>query len=431
MKLSYKYRRHALLTLVVVLLLGCISQYYIYCYAIHRTTDDVLCEYRTDIEEYVSRTGSLMFFSTVELQHSYLRTTIAPRSHSKVKVREAIYDSLIYNRHEQEFLIYRVLNFPVKTNDQNFIVTLILPTLEQTDLVKAVVISSVVLLLLFALTFYLTRRHLERLVAPLHKLLERMRRYDVRQRQAVVLEMSDIDEFNELNQVLQTMMTKINNDFRALKEMSENTSHELQTPLTILRMKLEQLQQSCVDNEEDMKNIVVMQNVLQRMAKFNAAMLLFTRISSDGFNVRESVQLNDLLDNFVDLHEEIIAAKALCVTKNYRENFAVKLHPMLAQILIDNVMSNAVKYAPQGGYINLDCDALSLTVTNTYNNIIPQGDLFERYNRSRNYDNSNGLGMPIIREICSKNGLAVSADVTAGTFSIRLLNHLSQDTVVA
>ncbi|MEG1865175.1 MAG: hypothetical protein RR199_07635, partial [Alistipes sp.] len=158
MKLSYKYRRHALLTLVVVLLLGCISQYYIYCYAIHRTTDDVLCEYRTDIEEYVSRTGSLMFFSTVELQHSYLRTTIAPRSHSKVKVREAIYDSLIYNRHEQEFLIYRLLNFPVKTNDQNFIVTLILPTLEQTDLVKAVVISSVVLLLLFALTFYLTRR---------------------------------------------------------------------------------------------------------------------------------------------------------------------------------------------------------------------------------------------------------------------------------
>ncbi|MEG1699701.1 MAG: HAMP domain-containing sensor histidine kinase [Alistipes sp.] len=431
MKLSYKYRRHALLTLVVVLLLGCISQYYIYCYAIHRTTDDVLCEYRTDIEEYVSRTGSLMFFSTVELQHSYLRTTIAPRSHSKVKVREAIYDSLIYNRHEQEFLIYRVLNFPVKTNDQNFIVTLILPTLEQTDLVKAVVISSVVLLLLFALTFYLTRRHLERLVAPLHKLLERMRRYDVRQRQAVALEMSDIDEFNELNQVLQTMMTKINNDFRALKEMSENTSHELQTPLTILRMKLEQLQQSCVDNEEDMKNIVVMQNVLQRMAKFNAAMLLFTRISSDGFNVRESVQLNDLLDNFVDLHEEIIAAKALCVTKNYRENFAVKLHPMLAQILIDNVMSNAVKYAPQGGYINLDCDTLSLTVTNTYNNIIPQGDLFERYNRSRNYDNSNGLGMPIIREICSKNGLTVSADVTAETFSIRLLNHLSQDTVVA
>ncbi|MEG0807219.1 MAG: HAMP domain-containing sensor histidine kinase [Alistipes sp.] len=431
MKLSYKYRRHALLTLVVVLLLGCISQYYIYCYAIHRTTDDVLCEYRTDIEEYVSRTGSLMFFSTVELQHSYLRTTIAPRSHSKVKVREVIYDSLIYNRHEQEFLIYRVLNFPVKTNDQNFIVTLILPTLEQTDLVKAVVISSAVLLLLFVLTFYLTRRHLERLVAPLHKLLERMRRYDVRQRQAVALEMSDIDEFNELNQVLQTMMTKINNDFRALKEMSENTSHELQTPLTILRMKLEQLQQSCVDNEEDMKNIVVMQNVLQRMAKFNAAMLLFTRISSDGFNVRESVRLNDLLDNFVDLHEEIIAAKALCVTKNYRENFAVKLHPMLAQILIDNVMSNAVKYAPQGGYINLDCDALSLTVTNNYNNIIPQGDLFERYNRSRNYDNSNGLGMPIIREICSKNGLTVSADVTAGTFSIRFLNHLSQETVVA
>ncbi|MEG1649982.1 MAG: GHKL domain-containing protein, partial [Rikenellaceae bacterium] len=421
MKLAYKYRRHSIFTLIVVVLLGCVSQFYIYRYAIHRTTDDVLCEYRIDIEEFVEQTGSLLPFTGIEWQHSYLRTAVVPISNDKIKVSEMIYDSLIYNRHEDQFIVYRVLNFPIKSESKNYIVTLVLPTLEHDDMVTAVVISSSVLLLLFFMTLFLSRRYIDRLTRPLYKLLDSMRSYDARKHNRVELAISDIDEFNELNDVLYSMMMKIENDYKSLKEMAENTSHELQTPLTILRMKLEQLQQSCVESEENMQAIVAMQNVLHRMARFNTSLLLITRISNDSFNERESVSINEMIDNFISLHDEILEAMSLAVVKHTRGVFVVQLHRMLAQVLIDNVLSNTLKYSKKGSSIVIDIDEKSLIVTNTYSNKIPKGDLFVRYNRSRDYENSTGLGMPIIREICIKNGLEVTVEHTDALFSLTIM----------
>lgn len=183
MRLAHKYRRYSLVILTVVLVLGCISQYCIYSYSIHRTTDDVLREYRRDIEQYAAQNDSLLPFNNIELKHSYLRAL--SRDAEQAPVDETIYDSLIYSFYEKEPVVYRVLNFPVTAAGRNYVVTLTLPTLEQDELVFAVIVSSLGLFLLFAGASFYALRYMGRTMAPFYRILEQIRNYVIRGQQPI------------------------------------------------------------------------------------------------------------------------------------------------------------------------------------------------------------------------------------------------------
>lgn len=419
MKLVRKYRRYSLAVLTVVLVLGCVSQYCIYSYSIHRTTDDVLREYRRDIEEYAAEHDSLMTFSSVELKHSYLRA-VGNRTGRAPRIDETICDSLLYSVYEGEPIVYRVLNFPVSTTRQDYIVTLTLPTLEQHELVAAVVISSLGLFLLFVGASLFALRYMDRVLNPFYCLLNRMRNYDIRARIPAPPEPTDIDEFNELGEGLYGMMQRMHHGYGALKELVENTSHELQTPLAVVQMKLERLQQLCMGSEEQMQCIAEVQDAMRRMSRYNRSLMLIARISSDRFYQRERIDLTRLAERFFRECGEILSARSLQVEWHREGNFSANLHPILAEILLNNILSNAVKYSDDGGRIVVWCDVSGLSVENAYSNAIPDGDLFERYIRSHEHTASTGLGLPIVREICIRNGLIVSVDFTAGRFRLRL-----------
>lgn len=417
MKLVRKYRKYSLVVLSVVLVLGCVSQYWIYSYSIHRTTDDVLREYRRDIEAYAAGRDSLMKFSSVELKHSYLRA-VDLRSGRSEEVDQTIRDSLIYSAYHDEPVIYRVLKFPVSTSRQDYVVSLALPTLEQDELVAAVVVSSVGLFLLFAAASFIAVRSADRVLKPFYRLLARMRAYDIGGRKPEPPEPTDIDEFNELGQGLYALMERMHHGYGALKELVENTLHELQTPLAAMRIKLERLQQLCPESEEQMLCIAGMQDLLRRMSRYNRSLMLIVRISSDRLYKRERIGLAGLVLRFLGEYREILSARSLEVRWEREADFPVLMHPMLAEILVNNILSNAVKYNYDGGTIVIRCGADSLCVENTYFNTIPSGDLFERYIRSGEHSDATGLGLPIVREICIRNGLCASAGFTDERFRL-------------
>lgn len=128
MKLAAKYRRHYLVMLVGVLLLGFVTQYGFFRYSIHRSTDDVLREYRCDLEEYARRHHDLPVFNAIELQHSSIRRTDCLGGLPE----EPIYDSVIFSDHKREPVVHRVLNFVVATPQQNYRVTLTHPCWRRT-----------------------------------------------------------------------------------------------------------------------------------------------------------------------------------------------------------------------------------------------------------------------------------------------------------
>lgn len=411
MKLTSIYWKYTVYTFLIVLVLGSITHYYIFRYSIHRSTDDVLQEYKQDIQDYAASHDSLLSLHDLELKHSRLLFHEVGRKKGGDS-DYAIYDSLIYSKYEGEEIVYRVLKFDVETCDGTYQVLISQPTLEEDDLMSAVVISLLLLLLFFLIASSWVSTYYTRILwRPFYRMLTQVRRFRMDRSKAEKMPDCGIDEFDEMGSTVSGMMEKIRNDYLSLKELTENTSHELQTPLSILKMKLEMMQQMELDNEKVTELIQDMQRTVNRVTRFNRALLLIARINNDQFADSEPVNLNEYVDEYLASYEDILQDKAVEVRRLYHASFVVSMNRMLAERLVMNLVVNAVRYNVPCGYLSIETTADSLKIANTYGNVIPSGDLFARFTRSSQEQESTGLGLTIVKNICKKSGLKVEAVV--------------------
>ena len=300
-----------------------------------------------------------------------------------------------------------------------------LPTLEEDNLVTTVAVSLLILLILFILFSLLINQYYTKILwKPFYKILQRVKRFDVGKSISTQPSISNIDEFDELDAVIHRMMNKINSDYSALKEFTENTSHELQTPLAIIKAKLEILQQSELNDEKSIKAIQAIQNAVNRLTTFNRSLLMLTKINNDQFPERQKVNFNHIWEEQADSYEDIITAKGISLEKDFVQPFEWEIHQTLADVLVSNALTNAIRYNVEGGYIHIRIDEHGMSIANTYGNKIPEGDLFARFVKSKQDKDSTGLGLTIAKIICHKNNLAISYTITKKEFILSILNDL-------
>ena len=388
------------------------------------TTDNVLLEYQRRMEEAVRENGSSRSFEEFMNKHRML--TRVKNLTEDDDAPEQIYDSIIYNPYAKTNVLYRVIRFPIAADDGHYIVRFALPTMERSELTLAILISSICFFIIFAGTSLFAMRYMERITHPLQDILDQIRNYDIRNPKQPERIKAQVEELEELSVGLHGMMKRMHHDYGSMKELMENSSHELQTPLSVIRMKLEQLSQLCADSEEQLQYIVEMRSTLQRLSSLNRSILLISRISSDHFYRQEQMNLQNVLQGLTAELEEILEASEIGIEWAHRNTFMVKIHPVLAEILMSNMLSNAVKYNKTGGRILIDCTEHELSIRNTYSNQIPEGNLFDRYICTKDHDQASGLGLPIVKEICNHNDLEVEVDITEEYFTIEL-HHKAAD----
>lgn len=421
MKLTSKYRQYTVTTLVCVVLASFTIQYFLFRYSIHRTTDDVLNEYRADIESYAAQHDTLQSFQSLELKHSNLEVKTSP--YGLEDIDQTIYDTLIFSQYEREMVVYRKMVFPVSTSTRHYVVTIMLPTLEEDDLVGTVILSLCIIVLLFILFSTITDWAFSRSISrPLHKILQSIRSYNIEQPSTIRLENYGIDEFRELNNILKVMMDKINRDYGNMKDFLENTSHELQTPLSIIQLKMETLSQCCVHNEECLKNIASINNAISRISKFNRSLLFLAKINNNQFAQKEELDLNDFIGQFLNLYKEVLDIRNIGLSYIREGSFRVSIHPTLAEQLIQNILTNATKHNYDDGRIEIHSSSSGIMVSNTFHGELPSGCLFEKYKYTPSKSDSTGLGLTIAKNICDKNNLDISYRVEGERFII-LVGH--------
>lgn len=416
MKLTGIYRKYTIYTLLVVLILGCITHYYIFRYSIHRSTDDVLQEYKLDVLEYAAEKDTIISLQELEMQHSRMYSYKVDFGKEQ---EYPIYDSLIYSNHEKEKVVYRVLRFDVKAGKEMYHVMFCQPTLEEDDLMSAVVLSLLLLLLFFIIASFLMTNYYTRILwTPFYKLLSQLQRYKMDHLLPSPLPTCGIDEFDEMNDVMQTMMGKIHNDYISLKEFTENTSHELQTPLSIIKAKLELLQQTEMNNPKSMELIQGMQNAVSRMSHFNHALLFIAKINNNQFAEEKDIVLNKPIEEYLISYEDILMNRNIKVNYQSIAPFNARINPMLADRLIMNLLSNAVRYNIPNGQLSIITNKNNIKICNTYGNELPKGDLFERFIKSYQNKDATGLGLTIVQNICQKSHLKIKLAIDDVTFCV-------------
>lgn len=422
MKLIQIYRRYSLYTLLIVLTIGSISHYYIFRYCIYDATDDLLVEYRHALEEYAEKNDTIIPYREFDTEYNKL---LSYKTNKCLTKERAIYDSLIYSKYQEEQIAYRVLKFNLHTSKDNYMITLMLPTLEEDNLMSAVLVSLVILLLLFILfSFFINQYYTLVLWKPFYKILNRVKRFDVEKKVSSQPAICHVDEFDELDAAINRMMNKINSDYSALKEFTENTSHELQTPLAIIKGKLEILQQSELQNEKNIKAIQAIHGAVNRLTSFNRSLLMLTKINNDQYPEKHKINFNHIWEEQLEYYEDIITAKGISTEKKLTGLFKWEMHKMLADVLVSNALTNAIRYNTANGYIKIQIDKHGMVISNTYGNVIPENDLFGRFVKSKQDKDSTGLGLTIAKIICHKNNLDISYSITEKEFILSILNDL-------
>ena len=118
--------------------------------------------------------------------------------------------------------------------------------------------------------------------------LDEIHRFSLKNKQAIHLPETSINEFNRLNHFLEKMMNKAICDYNSLKEFSENASHELQTPLAIIQGKLELLMQSPISDEQA-GLILSSLNALDKLNKTNQSLILLTKLENQEYESIEEI----------------------------------------------------------------------------------------------------------------------------------------------
>lgn len=248
---------------------------------------------------------------------------------------------------------------------------------------------------------------------PFFQNLEHLKQYTVSSPTPLRLQDSPITEFKELQTALKDLTERSHREYMALREFTENASHEIQTPLGIIQSKLDRLSQLDV-NEEMAKYIVEAKSGVERLTKMNKSLLLLAKLDNKAFEAKQPIDFRELLKQHLHQMEDLFAARHLTVTSRL-EAARFDSDPYLADVLVSNLLSNALRYTKQGGQITVSLDPQQLVIANMGEPLdFPPELLFDRFRKSSRNIQSTGLGLAIVQQICLLNGWEVSYRYSGG-----------------
>jgi|SRR6185437_2568898 len=321
---------------------------------------------------------------------------------------ELLKDTTLYNKSEKEVEPYRMLEFGLHEDTVSYRVMLLKPLIESDDLSGGIlhsflIIGGILLLLLVLLDIIIARREWK----PFYASLEQLKSFDIIKGENIAFEKASTKEFKELNDVLANITTKMSSDYRSLKEFTENASHEIQTPLSVIQSKIELLIQSENLSATQLESVKAMYESVTRLSKLNLALLLLTKIENGQFTDIRDVDMQQLVESKLELFKERIEHKKL-VVKNKSGPLSIKANPMLADVLVSNLIGNAIKHNVEGGKLEIEIKNKQMTISNSGNALTISPDhLFSRFKKANQASDSLGLGLAIVKEICNAYGFNI------------------------
>ncbi|MCF0173962.1 MAG: response regulator, partial [Bacteroidales bacterium] len=139
-----------------------------------------------------------------------------------------------------------------------------------------------------------------------------------------------------------------------------NISHEFRTPLTLISGPLEQLSSSAAVKGRDRELLAIIQRSVSRMLKLVNQMMDFNKLENDTLKLQvERADAVSYLKGFLDIFKINAANKDInFVTDGVAGNFICLLDPDKLDKIVNNLLSNALKYTPTGGKVSLSFDVV-------------------------------------------------------------------------
>ncbi|HVN57240.1 MAG TPA: HAMP domain-containing sensor histidine kinase [Bacteroidales bacterium] len=402
----------------VVIMAGGIFLYFTIKTLVYKQIDGGLVSEKNIIQEQIDLTDTIPELAPT------MRRQIEVRLFDKtVRYSEIFRDTSLYDTTSDNYGSFRYLRYTSSTPDgTGYSITIIRPLDEKDELLKDIGLYMfylfLTILLATILINYLVSRRLWR---PFYKTVKETSNFNVQTDNPLELPESETEEFNRLNSVINQMTERMKRDYINLKEFNEDASHEIQTPLAIIRSKLELLMQNSNLRKEDIESIRTINEATDRLLRVNQGLLLISKIENNYFQNPVRISLKEKVIGYLNDYSEIVNIKEIRTEVTGDDPAEVVMDEILAGVLVSNLISNAVRYNIDGGFISCRTDTGSLTVSNSGPPLTTEpGLLFKRFRRGGQGQNSVGLGLSIVKKITDTYCMSIDYTFSEGVHTIKL-----------
>jgi signal transduction histidine kinase len=262
----------------------------------------------------------------------------------------------------------------------------------------------------FGIVFFTTRR----MLSHVREIAEAASRIGLAGLNARVPTTSRNDEVSHLALTLNRMLDRIESSMHQLHTITDSLAHDLRSPLTAIRGKLE-MSLPAVTDEEHAESIVSAIEELDRLTDFLNKSLDVAEARADALRLtRTETDLRELVRVMIDLYEPSMSEKGLAVQLSCKSEVRVSADTALLHRMIANLLDNELKHLPHASRVTIELRAAEETAWLVLEDDGPgfDGDvlhhLFERRVKGRN-SNGHGLGLAFVDAVARAHGGTVTA----------------------
>ncbi len=397
MKFLTRINRNYLILFSITLVGVTIIGYFILHLIILRGSKENLLAKEYFIEKQIRNTGEIP---------NLLPLIEVTKTDESSLVKPIFKEVIVYNELEKENEVFLEYSNKIKVNNTYYLIKLRRFAFETEDLVLALAITLFTLLLLAFLISFLITKKMNRIVwFDFEHNLKLIENFSFQVNKDISLIHSDTEEFERLNRVIANFTDKLKSDYILLKEFTENASHEIQTPLSIVLLNLEEILQQDL-KEEIFQKVAISISAIKRLSTLNNSLILLTKLENRQFNTDYSISFKDLISQKIQEFSILFESKKLDITFKIEQDFVHGINEQLAGILINNLFSNAANHNFLNGSIHIFINREYLKICNSGEiNSFTDNDIFNRF--SRGNSKSFGLGLAIAKKICENSNLNI------------------------
>jgi signal transduction histidine kinase len=316
-------------------------------------------------------------------------------------------DTLIFDKSENELASNRMITSKIKVGKESYQIKIWRSTLEFDELIVGIFyLLAVILFFLFLISISLNFWISVRLWKPFYNTLDNLKAFRAGGNEIPEFEKTNIKEFTALNKSLNSMMHKMISDYSTQKKFTENASHEIQTPLAVIKSKVDLLIQSENLKTNEVELIIAIDDACSKLTRLNQSLLLLTKIENRQFKTTEKVSSEKMIDSSLLLFEDYIQENGIQVIKNIESDFWVNMNPDLCLVLFNNLIQNAIRHNVEKGTIIILITSNRIAIENTGKpEALNIALIFKRFQKNSNSHASIGLGLAIANEIAEVSGL--------------------------
>lgn len=318
-------------------------------------------------------------------------------------------DTVEFDRREQQPVPVRRLTATAQIGGRTYLIVVKQAMGEFEEIAHllsiGIIVAFVVLLVLLTLlNGWISRR----LWQPFYQLIDQLRAYRLNESTPATFDRSGIDEFDQLSVALNDMGLTLHRQYVGQKEFTDHAAHEMQTPLAVVTTQLDQLLTTEPLTGEQVNLTEQAQESVRRLVQLNKSLLLLTKIENNQFADQQRVNLSELVNRLHHHFEAYAQHRGLNWTTLIEPDIFRLMNPHLAEVLISNLLKNALTHALPNTFAQLELTNGQFTVTNIGPPLpFPAAQLFDRFVKNPARPESTGLGLALVKQIAERYGMTV------------------------